>query len=96
MAARHQQAGEVAFLLEPDLKEARGGLREQFDDADFLARFNAVGRAALRQLKALTPPQEGPALSPTGRHRATGGRFVGGGGAEPILQDRGQAPKPFM
>jgi hypothetical protein len=32
--------------------------REQFDDADFLARFNAVGRAALRQLKALTPPQE--------------------------------------
>jgi [protein-PII] uridylyltransferase len=25
---RHQSAGEVAFLLEPDLKEARGGLRD--------------------------------------------------------------------
>lgn len=25
---RHQTAGEVAFLLEPDLKEARGGLRD--------------------------------------------------------------------
>ena len=26
--ARHQTAGEVAFLLEPDLKEGRGGLRD--------------------------------------------------------------------
>src|SRR6187397_3351930 len=26
--ARHQRAGEVAFLLEPDLKEGRGGLRD--------------------------------------------------------------------
>ncbi|HJR26086.1 MAG TPA: hypothetical protein VJ804_11465, partial [Acidimicrobiales bacterium] len=26
--ARHKQAGEVAFLLEPDLKEGRGGLRD--------------------------------------------------------------------
>jgi [protein-PII] uridylyltransferase len=25
---RHQQAGEVAFLLEPDLKEGRGGMRD--------------------------------------------------------------------
>src|SRR4029453_11784841 len=25
---RHQAAGEVAFLLEPDLKEGRGGLRD--------------------------------------------------------------------
>ena len=25
---RHQKAGEVAFLLEPDLKEGRGGLRD--------------------------------------------------------------------
>jgi [protein-PII] uridylyltransferase len=28
VAARHEQAGEVAFLLEPDLKEGRGGLRD--------------------------------------------------------------------
>ncbi|MCB9373739.1 MAG: [protein-PII] uridylyltransferase, partial [Microthrixaceae bacterium] len=28
VASRHAQAGEVAFLLEPDLKEGRGGLRD--------------------------------------------------------------------
>ncbi len=28
VALRHQQAGEVAFLIEPDLKEGRGGLRD--------------------------------------------------------------------
>jgi [protein-PII] uridylyltransferase len=28
VATRHQRAGEVAFLLEPDLKEGRGGLRD--------------------------------------------------------------------
>jgi len=28
VAARHESAGEVAFLLEPDLKEGRGGLRD--------------------------------------------------------------------
>ena len=28
VAERHRQAGEVAFLLEPDLKEGRGGLRD--------------------------------------------------------------------
>jgi len=28
VAARHRSAGEVAFLLEPDLKEGRGGLRD--------------------------------------------------------------------
>lgn len=28
VAERHQRAGEIAFLLEPDLKEGRGGLRD--------------------------------------------------------------------
>ncbi|MCX6511714.1 MAG: [protein-PII] uridylyltransferase, partial [Actinobacteria bacterium] len=28
MAQRHADAGELAFLLEPDLKEAHGGLRD--------------------------------------------------------------------
>ena len=28
VAERHERAGEVAFLLEPDLKEGRGGLRD--------------------------------------------------------------------
>jgi hypothetical protein len=47
-------------------------------------------------MEALTPPQEGPALRPTERQRATGGRFEGGGGAEPMRQDRGQEPKPLL
>src|ERR1700710_2810853 len=28
VAARHRAIGEVAFLLEPDIKEGRGGLRD--------------------------------------------------------------------
>ena len=28
LSARHERAGELAYLLEPDLKEARGGLRD--------------------------------------------------------------------
>jgi len=39
VAARHEQAGEVAFLLEPDLKEGRGGLRD----------VHAIGWAELAQ-----------------------------------------------
>jgi hypothetical protein len=30
----------------------------RFDDPEFLSRFNAVGRAALKQLRALTPPAQ--------------------------------------
>ena len=39
VAERHGQAGEVAFLLEPDLKEGRGGLRD----------VHAIGWAELAQ-----------------------------------------------
>ncbi|HEX9530170.1 MAG TPA: [protein-PII] uridylyltransferase [Acidimicrobiales bacterium] len=43
VAARHDKAGEVAFLLEPDLKEGRGGLR----DAHALAWAEAAHRIML-------------------------------------------------
>ena len=38
MRARHEEAGELAFLLEPDLKQSAGGLRD-------LAALRAVGAA---------------------------------------------------
>ncbi len=43
---RHQRAGELAYLLEPDLKEARGGLRD----------ITAI--RALEKLGAMTIPME--------------------------------------
>ena len=43
---RHQRAGELAYLLEPDLKEARGGLRD----------ITAI--RALEKLGAITIPME--------------------------------------
>ena len=49
VADRHAAAGEVAFLLEPDLKEARGGLRE----------LPALQALALAQA-ADVPSAEGP------------------------------------
>ncbi|MGI8663174.1 MAG: [protein-PII] uridylyltransferase [Acidimicrobiales bacterium] len=42
---RHAQAGEVAFLLEPDLKEGRGGLR----DLHALRWAEAAGRGLLER-----------------------------------------------
>jgi [protein-PII] uridylyltransferase len=43
VAARHEKAGEIAFSLEPDLKEGRGGLR----DAHALAWAEAAHRTLL-------------------------------------------------
>jgi [protein-PII] uridylyltransferase len=40
---RHQRAGELAYLLEPDLKEARGGLR----DITALRALNKSGAIAI-------------------------------------------------
>ena len=56
--------------------------REQFDDPKFLADFNAIGRAALLKLKALTPPEtdgksmEGVIDSITRMVRALDGRIT--------------------
>ena len=41
MAARHERAGELAYLLEPDIKEARGGLRD-INALRAIARSGAV------------------------------------------------------
>ncbi|MDQ3977983.1 MAG: [protein-PII] uridylyltransferase [Actinomycetota bacterium] len=45
VAQRHERAGEVAFLLEPDLKEGRGGLR----DAHALRWAEAASRILLEE-----------------------------------------------
>ncbi len=39
LAERHERAGELAYLLEPDLKEARGGLRD-------ITALRAIARSA--------------------------------------------------
>ncbi len=68
VAARHEAAGEVAFLLQPDLKEGRGGLRDAHaliwaeairpilldGDAAALAEAEAVLLAARVELHRLT------------------------------------------
>src|SRR5215218_7215789 len=54
-----------AICADANRKEAAlhpGGLGwhsgPKFGDPEFLSRFNAAGRAALRQLRALAPPEE--------------------------------------
>jgi len=70
VAERHAEHGEVAFLLEPDLKEAHGGLRD----------INAV-RAAVLGVPTLADYVDLPTLAAAGEvltaarvelHRATG------------------------
>ena len=55
---RHAQSGEVAFLLEPDIKEGRGGLRDVHAQ---LARVTNVlhearTRALLEAMRSARPP----------------------------------------
>ncbi len=50
-AARHRESGELAFLLEPDVKQSAGGLRD-------LAALRAIGAA----VPDLAPMVETPAL----------------------------------
>ena len=54
----------VAICVDANAKEVELGAQgpgwvygEQFDDPEYLADFIAVGRAALRELRALTPPE---------------------------------------
>ena len=64
---RHRRAGEVAFLLEPDLKEGRGGLRDA----------HALGAAALaspvvHDAAGVTGPNEVLLAARVELHRRTG------------------------
>src|SRR3546814_11580889 len=64
VAARHADAGEVAYLLEPDLKDGQGGLRDVHalrwaeaarhllwdgDDAALAQAYEKIGRASCRE-----------------------------------------------
>ncbi len=56
-ADRHEQSGEVAFLLEPDLKEGRGGMRDAHAIAWAMATGHSVVASALEvQLEELKAP----------------------------------------
>lgn len=69
VAERHRKAGEVAFLLEPDLKEGRGGLR----DVHALAWAEAADRILLPDdHQALTAAYEALLAARVELHRRTG------------------------
>jgi len=73
VAARHAQHGEVAFLLEPDLKEGRGGLRDvhairwaelaqtvmlQGDDATLAANHDVLFAARVELHRRISRPDD--------------------------------------
>ncbi len=69
VAERHERAGEVAFLLEPDLKEGRGGLR----DVHVLTWAEAADRILLPDdPQALTAAYETVLAIRVELHRRTG------------------------
>ncbi len=68
---RHTQHGEVAFLLEPDLKEGRGGLRD-VQSLEWAAATGATLRAS--EAGGLTEAFEVLLAVRVELHRATGGR----------------------
>ena len=77
--ARHDAAGEVAFLLEPDLKEGRGGLRDvhairwaerrrgplllEGDDVELAAAYEVAAVGPRRAAPPHRPPER-PAAAP--------------------------------
>ncbi|MEI7592480.1 MAG: [protein-PII] uridylyltransferase [Actinomycetes bacterium] len=73
VSARHAQYGEVAFLLEPDLKEGRGGLRDvhairwaelaqkvmlEGDDASLAANHDVLFAARIELHRRLSRPDD--------------------------------------
>ncbi len=72
--ARHEQAGEVAFLLEPDLKVSRGGLRD-LHTLGWIARAHDVGVSPFvsrRELDGARGPHELLLAARVELHRRTG------------------------
>ncbi len=70
VAQRHQRAGEVAFLLEPDLKEGRGGLR----DVHALGWAGVADDGLLHALDGLAEPYRLLLAARVELHRATSTR----------------------
>lgn len=67
---RHAQAGEIAFTLEPDLKEGRGGLR----DVHALQWAAAADRSGRYEPNELADPYETILRARVELHRVTGRR----------------------
>ncbi|RMH87244.1 MAG: [protein-PII] uridylyltransferase [Actinomyces sp.] len=71
---RHEAAGEVAFLLEPDLKTSRGGLRD-IHTLDWIARAHPPGASphvSRAELTALHGPHDTLLSARVELHRRTG------------------------
>lgn len=70
---RHAAAGEVAYLLEPDIKDGRGGLRDvQSVHWALATEATAIHDALERPVKALVPHQRVLTGVRAELHRATG------------------------
>ena len=84
MRARHEAAGEVAFLLEPDLKEGRGGLRDvhALHWAEAARSLLWDGDSGVLQAAYDAPARDAGGAPPphrsTGRQAAAGGAGRGG------------------
>lgn len=79
VAARHEREGEVAFLLEPDLKRCKGGFRDRGAIAAALAAAPALGADA---------HDIAPAASVLARVRAELHRLGGRASDRLLLQDQ--------
>ncbi len=79
--ARHQRCGDLAFLLEPDLKEARGGLRD-------LHLLRSLGQVAPVLAGVLEDPQLAGAGETLEAARVELQRITGRSTASLLLQDQ--------
>ena len=90
MAERHSVAGDVAFLLEPDLKESHGGLR----DVNVLRAISAYA-PLLADYADLVPSNTPPPSSPASGWSCTGSPSASRTSSSCRIRTRSQPPWPL-